>query len=220
MLEGGVYGEGREWTGKEGQEAKQPGAHDGVGVTTDAPAGYFHSDGAQHRPHFPLGCNSREFALGGTDMIQKLDSVIRKHPFFRGMTDKQLKVIEGCAKNARFTEGKTIFVEGDPADAFYFIEDGSVSIELTMPNHPRSSVQTVGTGDILGWSWVSPPYHWHFNARALKATRAIAFDARCLRSKLEKDHELGYELLKRFSEVIVERLDATQVQLLKLTKES
>ena len=153
-------------------------------------------------------------------MIQELHSVIRKHPFFKGMPDKQLKEIEGCAKNARFAEGKLIFVEGDPADAFYFIQDGSVSIELTVPNHSRSSVHTVGKGDILGWSWVSPPFHWHFNARVLKDTKAIAFDARCLRSKLEEDHELGYELLKRFSEVIVQRLDATQVQLLKLTKET
>ncbi|MGB7436198.1 MAG: cyclic nucleotide-binding domain-containing protein [Candidatus Acidiferrum sp.] len=152
-------------------------------------------------------------------MIQKLDSVLKKHPFFKGLTAKQLKVIEGCAKNARFAEGKTIFVEGDPADAFYFIEEGSVSIELTMPDRPRSSVQTVGAGEILGWSWVAPPYHWHFNARALKAVKAIAFDARCLRGKLDEDHELGYELLRRFAEVIVQRLDATQVQLLKLTKE-
>ncbi|MGB2632622.1 MAG: cyclic nucleotide-binding domain-containing protein [Candidatus Acidiferrum sp.] len=153
-------------------------------------------------------------------MIQKLESVIEKHPFFKGMSEKQLKTIEGCAKNVHFKEGKTIFLEGDPADVFYFLEDGAVSIELTMPNHPRSSVHKVGAGEILGWSWVSPPYHWHFNARALKETRAIAFDARCLRSKLEEDHELGYELLKRFAEVIVQRLDATQVRLLKVTKES
>lgn len=153
-------------------------------------------------------------------MIEKLNSVLKKHPFFKGLTDKQLKVIEGCAKHARFTEGKTIFVEGDPADAFYFLEEGSVSIELTMPNRPSSSVHTVGAGDILGWSWVSPPYHWHFNARALKPTKAIAFDARCLRAKLDDDHELGFELLKRFAQVIVQRLDATQVQLLKLTKDS
>ena len=112
------------------------------------------------------------------------------------------------------------FVEGDPADAFYFIEEGAVSIELTVPDRPRSSVHQVGAGEILGWSWVSPPYHWHFNARALKATKAIAFDARCLRAKLEADHELGYELLRRFAEVIVQRLDATQVQLLKMKKEN
>lgn len=153
-------------------------------------------------------------------MIQTLDSVIRELPFFHGLTDAQLKAIEGCAKNVHFPAGKTIFVEGDNANTFYFIQEGSISIELTMPDHPRSPVQTVGAGDILGWSWVAPPYHWHFNGRALKATKAIEFDARCLRTKLEKDHELGYELLRRFAEVIVKRLDATQVRLLKLEKEN
>ncbi len=149
-------------------------------------------------------------------MIQTLDSMLKKHPFFKELTDAQLKVIEGCAKNARFAAGKTIFVEGDPADAFYFIEEGLVSIELTVPDRPTSSVHKVGAGDILGWSWIAAPYHWHFNARALEGTKAIVFDARCLRAKLEGDHELGYQLIKRFAEVMVQRLDATQVQLLKM----
>ena len=130
-----------------------------------------------------------------------------------------MKFVEGCAKNARFADGETIFVEGEAADSSYFILKGAVSIELTMPSYPKSSVQTLGVGEVLGWSWVSPPYHWHFNARALKPTDTIAFDARCLRSKMEKDHDLGYELLSRFAALIVQRLDATQVQLLKLKKE-
>lgn len=149
-------------------------------------------------------------------MIETLDSVLKKHPFFRGLTNEQLKTIEGCAKNARFAAGNTIFLESEPADAFYFIEEGSVSIELTVPERPTSSVHKVGPGEILGWSWIAAPHRWHFNARALEATKAIAFDARCLRAKLEEDHELGYELLKRFAEVIVQRLDATQVKLFKL----
>ena len=75
------------------------------------------------------------------------------------MSEKQLKAIEGCAKNVHFKEGKTIFLEGDPADVFYFMEDGAVSIELTMPNHPRSSVHKVGDwryfGVVLGFAAVS-----------------------------------------------------------------
>ena len=72
----------------------------------------------------------------------------------------------------------------------------------------------MGGGEILGWSWVSPPYHWHFNARTFKATRALVFDANCLRAKCEQDHDLGYEMLKRFSNIITARLDATRLQLL------
>jgi CRP/FNR family cyclic AMP-dependent transcriptional regulator len=147
-------------------------------------------------------------------MIHTLESVIKDHPFFEGLAGQHLQFIAGCARNVRFAEGNTIFVEGDPADEFYFIQKGSVSIELTVPGLDRKSVLTVGPGEILGWSWVSPPYHWHFNGRALEPTSAIAFDAQCLRSKCELDHDLGYEMLKRFATVIVERLDATQIQLL------
>jgi CRP/FNR family transcriptional regulator, cyclic AMP receptor protein len=150
------------------------------------------------------------------EMILTLESVIRDHPFFKGLADSQLEFIAGCAKNVRFPEGHLIFVEGDPANEFYFIQKGSVSIELTVPNQDTTEVQTVAAGEILGWSWVSPPYNWHFNARALQPVRAIAFDAKCLRTKCEEDHELGYEILKRFANVIVERLDSTQVQLLKV----
>jgi CRP/FNR family transcriptional regulator, cyclic AMP receptor protein len=77
-----------------------------------------------------------------------------------------------------------------------------------------STVQTLGGGEILGCSWVSPPYHWHFNARTLKPTRAPVFDANCWRTKCEEHHDLGYEMLKRFSNIIIARLDATRLQLL------
>jgi CRP/FNR family cyclic AMP-dependent transcriptional regulator len=153
-------------------------------------------------------------------MLQTTDSVVREHPFFRGMSDQQLKTIEGCTKIVEFVPNQTIFVEGDPADAFYFIQEGAVSIELTMPNHRSSPVQQIRPGEILGWSWIARPYHWHFNARALTATKAVEVNARSLRAKLEEDRELGYELLRRFAEVIVKRLDATQVRLLKLEKEN
>ena len=150
-------------------------------------------------------------------MIQTLETIIRKHKFFKGLTVKHLKFIAGCAKNERFVAGNTIFVEGDKANMFYLIQKGEVALELTMPNQPTSRVQTVNAGEILGWSWVSPPYQWHFNAKAIQDVKAIAIDARCLHAKMEKDHDLGYELLKRFSKLFVERLDATQVQLLNLT---
>ena len=106
------------------------------------------------------------------------------------------------------------FWRGYPANEFYFIRGGSVSIELVIPHLGPTTVQTVGEGDILGWSWVSPPYRWHFNAKTLKRTRALVFDAKCLRAKCEEDHDLGFEMLKRFANIITARLDATRLQLL------
>ncbi len=74
--------------------------------------------------------------------------------------------------------------------------------------------QTVAEGDVLGWSWLFPPYRWVFDAQALELTRALVFDGTCLRGKCEDDHNLGYELMKRFAHVVVQRLQATRLQLL------
>jgi CRP/FNR family transcriptional regulator, cyclic AMP receptor protein len=147
-------------------------------------------------------------------MIQSLESIIRDDPFFKGIPAEHLEMIAGCAKNVQFRDKHFIFLEGDPANEFYFIREGLVSVELVIPNRGATTVQTLGEGDILGWSWVSPPYHWHFNAKTLQRTRALVFDAKCLRAKCEQDHDLGYEMLKRFANLITARLDATRLQLL------
>ncbi len=147
-------------------------------------------------------------------MIQTLEPIIREHPFFADLPEKHLEFITGCAKNVQFPERYTIFHEGDSANEFYFIREGLVCVELLVPNRGATTVQTVGEGEILGWSWVSPPYRWHFSARTVQRTRALVFDAKCLRAKCEEDHDLGYEILSRFVNVISVRLDATRLQLL------
>lgn len=149
-------------------------------------------------------------------MIHSLDSIIREHTFFRGLDERYIEFITGCAKNIRFEPGQYIFREGDPADQFYFIREGLVSVEITVPERGPATVQTIGEGDVLGWSWLAPPYRWHFDARALRETRALDFDGKCLRTKCDEDHDLGYEIMKRFTNVVSERLDATRLQLLDL----
>jgi len=147
-------------------------------------------------------------------MIQSLETIIKGHPFFADLPEKHLQFITGCAKNVAFPELFTIFQEGDSANEFYFIREGLVSVELIVPQRGVTTIQTVAEGEILGWSWVSPPYRWHFAARTLQRTRALVFDAKCLRTKCEEDHDLGYELLSRFMSVVSARLDATRLQLL------
>jgi hypothetical protein len=89
-------------------------------------------------------------------------------------------------------------------------------VEVIAPQRGAITIETVGDGELLGWSWLIPPFQWHFDARALNLTRAIALDARCLRGKCDADPALGYELLKRFSQVMEQRLEATRLQLLDL----
>jgi len=149
-------------------------------------------------------------------MIHSLDSVIREHSFFRGLDEKYIQFLVGCARNTKFEEDQHIFSEGDSADRFYFIRDGVVSIEMVVPHRGPTILQTLSDGDVLGWSWLTPPYRWHFGARALRRTRALDFDGKCLREKCEEDHDLGYEILKRFANVVTDRLDSTRLQLLDL----
>jgi CRP-like cAMP-binding protein len=149
-------------------------------------------------------------------MIQTLEGIVSQHPFFKGLDERHIQLIVGCAKNVRFNEGEIVFREGDPADQFYFIREGLVAVELMIPNRGFTTLQTVGEGEVLGWSWLLAPYRWRFGARTLQPTRALAFDGKCLRGKCEEDHDLGYELLKRFTNVVTERLEATRLQLLDL----
>ena len=146
-------------------------------------------------------------------MIQTLESVLQEYPFFGGFSEAHLKFIAANAEDVHFPERHYIFREGDPANKLYVILDGLVSVELLIPNRGATTVQTVDKGEVLGWSWVSPPYRWHFNARTIRRTHALVLDADCLRAKCEEDHDLGYEMLKRFVNVIATRLDATRLQL-------
>ena len=114
----------------------------------------------------------------------------------------------------RFNAGESVCRQGDEANHFYLIRAGKVALEIPVPGRGTVTIQTLGDGEILGWSWLIPPYRWRFDARAVETTRAIAFDGRCLRSKCEEDPQLGYELLKRVVARFGERLDATRFQLL------
>jgi len=83
-----------------------------------------------------------------------------------------------------------------------------------IPQRGYTTVQTINAGEVVGWSWLLPPFKWHYDARVIKPVRAVVFDGKCLREQCEKNHDLGYEMLKRISQVIAGRLEATRLQLL------
>ena len=143
-----------------------------------------------------------------------LERIVREHRFFAGLEEEFSKLVCGCAKNVRFDAGQYLFHEGDDADQFYLLRHGRVSLEVTAPGRGVISFQTLGEGEIVGVSWLIPPYRWAYDAKALELVRAIAMDATCLRGKCEADHDLGYEMMKRFVPVLVERLHGTRLQML------
>jgi CRP-like cAMP-binding protein len=146
--------------------------------------------------------------------MEDLKNILAEHPFFKGLQEEYFSLVVGCASNVRFDAGKMILREGEEANHFYLIRAGKVSLQLMTPNRGPIIIETLDEGDILGWSWLVPPYTWHFDAKALELTRMIALDGKCLRNKCESDRNLGYELLKRFGDIIIKRLESTQLQLL------
>lgn len=147
-------------------------------------------------------------------MVRPLDQLLADVPFLAGMEAERLTLLAGCASNVGFAAGDTIFHEGDPADAFYVIRRGTVAIELHAGARGALTIETIDSGDVIGWSWLFPPHRWHFDARALSDVRATAFDGGCLRGKCDADPALGYDLMKRFAQVFIERLRWTRLRLL------
>jgi CRP-like cAMP-binding protein len=146
--------------------------------------------------------------------METLERLIGEHAFFAGLESRYLALLVSCASNLRFDGGQMIFREGEDANQFYLIRQGNVAIELHSPTRGSLTVQSLGAGEVLGWSWLVPPYRWRFDGRVVEPTRALALDGKCLRTKCEQDHDLGYELFKRFAQVMTQRLEATRLQLL------
>lgn len=146
--------------------------------------------------------------------MENLKNILSEHPFFENIDENYLNLLVGCASNVRFKSDEIIFREGEEANKFYIIREGAVAVDIHAPGRDKITIDTLGDGEVLGWSWLVPPYHWRFDARAQKNIRAIALDGKCLREKCEENHDLGYELLKRFSNIIEQRLQATRLQLL------
>jgi CRP/FNR family cyclic AMP-dependent transcriptional regulator len=147
-------------------------------------------------------------------MPHQLDEILAQVPFFGGMAEDEIALIAGCGRNVHFDAGETIFRQGDAADNFFVVRHGTVAVGNFVPPRGELVIETLEAGDLLGWSWLFPPYRSHFDARALSAVRATQFDGACLRDKCAADPALGYDLVSRFAQVLIERLQWTRLRLL------
>ncbi|MBI3418108.1 MAG: Crp/Fnr family transcriptional regulator [Verrucomicrobia bacterium] len=141
-------------------------------------------------------------------------AAVLAHPFLRGLAPAHANTLADNAMFVSWKSGEMIFREGDPANRFYLIQNGRVALESVRRDQPPRLIQHIGAGDVLGWSWLFPPYYWHFDAQATEPTTAIFFYGTRLREQCEQDHELGYELMKRMAAVVIQRLQMTRRQLL------
>lgn len=135
------------------------------------------------------------------------------HPFFTGLGDQHLRLLAEGAHRVHFPQGSFIFREGEMANRFYLIQRGQVAIESSAGGCDPMIVQTLGEGDVLGWSWLFPPFTWHFDARAVEKTDAIFLAGTRLRELCETDPALGFEVMQRIAAIVVQRLQGTRRKL-------
>lgn len=146
--------------------------------------------------------------------IEGLDKYLREQPLFQDLDADSIAFIAGCATNRKYDAGEFLFQEGDDATHFFVIRHGTVAVQAQVPARPPIVIRTLHENDVLGWSWLTPPYRCSFDAHAATLVRALAFDAVCLRRKCEQNHELGYRIFVKFAGVMADVLQATRLQLL------
>jgi CRP-like cAMP-binding protein len=151
-------------------------------------------------------------AKAGTD---RLLNALTVHPFFQGLALSHLNALADVAMESEFQTGECIFRENDPANRFYLILSGSVILRSGTSGSGAVELQRLGAGEVLGWSWLFPPYQWHFEAVADEPTKAIFFYGTRLREQCDEDPSLGYQLMKRMALVVIDRLQNARMHLVK-----
>ena len=146
---------------------------------------------------------------------QTIRELLAAQPVLAGLESGDLDLMAGCGRLAVVQPGARLAREGDPAEQFFVVRAGRVALEIASPTGPLV-VETVEAGDIVGWSWIFPPYRWVYDVEVLEPAHLVVIDAGCLRQKCDADPEFGYRVMKRFAQVVAERLAATRLRLLDL----
>lgn len=150
--------------------------------------------------------------------MENLERLLRAHAFLEHLSAEQAALIVGCAKNVRFAPGQFLMREGEIADTFYLLRRGRVALEVAVPGRGPIQMESLAAEDMVGLSWLFPPYRVNVDARAVEPVVALAFDGKCLRERMESDHDLGYALLRRVVTEVTKRLHRVRLQRLDLFK--
>jgi CRP/FNR family transcriptional regulator, cyclic AMP receptor protein len=148
--------------------------------------------------------------------MRTVDELLADIPGFDALGPAHREFVAGCARNRVIRAGDYVMREGEEANTFFVIRRGAVAIETYAPQSGPQVIETLETGDLLGWSWLFPPYRSAFDVRAVKDSHMIEFDGECMRGKIESDTVLGVQLYRIFAGVILQRLQAARVRLLDL----
>lgn len=142
--------------------------------------------------------------------------LVTDFPVLDRLAPGQLEQIARAARTVRFGVRERVFFEGQRAEGCWLIHSGLVGLDTFIPGRGLVVVQTLGPGDVLGWSWLVPPHRWHFGATALEPTVATELDTGQLHALAETDTAFGYALATTLFSAMLERLQATRARLLDL----
>jgi len=145
---------------------------------------------------------------------QPIGAYLSSHAFFHELDDRFLKILSNSSAVLEIKKGDVLFHQGERADKFYLLRNGQVSVQVPALVGPTLEIQALSKDQILGWSWLIPPYRWHFQARAVEDSELLEFDGSAILVHCEKDPKFGYELLKRFAGLMSERLDAAREKIM------
>ncbi|MBM4285990.1 MAG: cyclic nucleotide-binding domain-containing protein [Deltaproteobacteria bacterium] len=145
--------------------------------------------------------------------MQSIAAVLAEHPFMKGLTPRQLEVVAACGEKVHFKPGQFLCRDEEEVLRFYLVYQGRVAVEIFSHRRGAVTIRTLVEGEELGWLWFDKPYHWHLDARAVELTRTVALDVNCLRQACEADHDLGYEILKRYGHSLAVRFRILKLQL-------
>jgi CRP/FNR family transcriptional regulator, cyclic AMP receptor protein len=147
-------------------------------------------------------------------MLEVTAAALSAHPMLHGMSTDHLAVLAGSASDVAFPAGQRLFEEGGSANHFWLLRSGSVALDLHIPGQGRMRIDTIGLGELLGWSWRFPPYRWDFGAVATSPVEAFEFDAQAVRAFCASEPGLELEVTERLARVLAKRLHSTRVRLI------
>jgi CRP-like cAMP-binding protein len=136
------------------------------------------------------------------------------------MSRDHLAVLADAASDVTFPARRRLFEDGGSATRFWLVQSGYVALDLHVPGEGQVRIDTIGMGELLGWSWLFPPYRWAFGAVAASQVEAFEFDARAVRVRCAADPAFGYEVTRRLAEVVTQRLRSTRVRLITASSQS
>ena len=147
-------------------------------------------------------------------MIEVTAATLAAHPFLRGMSHDHLAVLADAASDVTFPARHRLIKDGHSATRFWLIQSGHVTLDLHVPGQGPVRIETIGMGELLGWSWLFPPYKWAFGAVAASPVEAFEFDARAVRARCAADPVLGHEVTHRVARVLSKRLQSARGRLI------